>query len=100
MNLDDNLPYSVTNSTAGTRWTQDMGDVVPATLNATNSGLFQIFTQNTVGETYFLPATRFPFAWDVATNQPQTISSTGVRTLVPDNRWFVYFIYATQNPRP
>jgi hypothetical protein len=46
----------------------------------------------------FLPATRFPFAWDVATNRPEYITSTGTRTLVPSGDYFVYFVYATQNP--
>ena len=45
-----------------------------------------------------MPATRFPFAWDVTTNRPQVINATGTRTLVNDNRWFVYFVYSTQNP--
>ena len=98
-NMDDNLDYTVTNNTSWSPWTQDMWNITAWTLNATNSGLFKIYTQNARWLVNFLPATRFPFAWDVATNRPQTISSTWVRTLVPDNRWFVYFIYATQNPR-
>ena len=97
-NIDDNLEYTVTNSVAGTPWNQDMGDVVPATLNATNSGLFKIFVQSAAGLVSFLPATRFPFAWDTGTNRPETISSIGARITVPDNRWFVYFAYATSNP--
>lgn len=97
--LDDNLPYTITNdSTPTDAWQQNLGEITPASLNATNSGLFKVFTQNANGDVIFLPATRFPFAWNVATNRPETISSSGVRTLVTDNRWFVYFAYSTQNP--
>lgn len=97
-NIDDNLEYTITNSVAGTPWNQDMGDVVPTTLNATNSGLFKIFVQNAAGLVSFLPATRFPFAWNTGSNRPETITSIGARIIVPDNRWFVYFAYATSNP--
>jgi len=45
-----------------------------------------------------LSATRFPFDWDSGTNIPQYITSTGVRTAVTANYYFVYFVYATQNP--
>lgn len=97
-NVDDNLEYTVTNSAAGTPWTQDMGETTPASLNATNAGLFKVFTQDAAGLVSFLPATRFPFAWNTASNRPELISAIGVRTEVTDNRWFVYFVYATQNP--
>ncbi|MEI6529684.1 MAG: hypothetical protein WCN88_04830 [Candidatus Falkowbacteria bacterium] len=96
--LDDNLTYTVTNNTTGNPFTQDLGNITPASLNATNSALFKIFTQNAAGEVSFLPATRFPFAWNVASNRPEVISQIGSRTVVTDNRWFVYFIYSTQNP--
>ena len=99
-NLDDNLPYTITNSTSQALWNQDLGNTTPASLNATNAGLFEIFVQNASSEVYFLPATRFPFAWDEASNRPQIINSVGTRIVVTDNRWFVYFIYATQNPKP
>ena len=96
---DENLAYTVTNDSTPTNpWEQDMGNVTPATLNATNSGLFKIFIQDASNNVSFLPATRFPFAWDVTTNRPQVINATGNRTLVNDNRWFVYFVYSTQNP--
>lgn len=97
-NIDDNLEYTVTNSVAGTPWNQDMGDIVPATLNATNSGLFKVFVQDAGGLTSFLPATRFPFAWNSGSNRPEVVSGTGVRTVVTDNRWFVYFVYSSPNP--
>jgi hypothetical protein len=97
--LDDNLHYTITNDSTPTAPRQQvLWETTPANLSATNSWLFKVFTQNAIREVSFLPATRFPFAWDVATNRPQTISTTWVRTLVPDNRWFVYFAYSTQNP--
>jgi hypothetical protein len=98
-NLDDNLEYTVTNDSTPTNpWEQDMGDIVPATLNGTNGGQFKTFVQNAGGLLSFLPATRFPFAWDTGTNRPEYITSTGVRTLVPGGDYFVYFVYGTQNP--
>ena len=98
-NVDDNLEYSITNDTSGTAWHQDLGNTTPASLNATNSALFSIFTQDAGGLVTFLPATRFPFAWNATSNRPEIISATGTRTVVTDNRWFVYFVYSTQNPR-
>jgi hypothetical protein len=97
-NSDENLSYTVTNSTAGTPWTQDLGNITPASLKATNSALFKIFKQDAGGLLSFLPATRFPFAWNTVSNRPEIIGITGTRTVVTDNRWFVYFIYATPNP--
>jgi hypothetical protein len=97
-NVDDNLEYTVTNLTGGLAFQQDLGETNAASLNATNSALFKVFRQDAAGLVSFLPATRFQFAWDTATNRPQFITATGTRTLVTDNRWFVYFIYATQNP--
>jgi hypothetical protein len=97
-NVDDNLEYTVTNSTAGTAFTQDLGNTTAASLNATNSALFQVFTQDSSSRVSFLPATRFPFAWNSGTNLPQYITSTGTRTSVTSTNFFVYFVYATQNP--
>jgi hypothetical protein len=95
---DDGLEYTSKNSTDGLKFSQDLGHLTSATLNATNSGLFQIRIQ-VGGLAEVLPATRFPFAWDVATNRPQYITTAGVRTLVTDNRWFVYYLYQIQDPR-
>jgi len=95
---DDGLEYTSKNSTDGLKFSQDLGHLTSATLNATNSGLFQIRIQSG-GLADVLPATRFPFAWDIATNRPQYITGAGVRTLVTDNRWFVYYLYQIQDPR-
>jgi hypothetical protein len=48
---------------------------------------------------YVLPATRFPFAWDTGTNRPEYITTTGVRTLVSNLNYFVYYVYSIQDPR-
>jgi hypothetical protein len=96
--IDDNLPYTITNDTSGNPWSQDLGNTTPASLNATNSALFEIFVQDGSGNVSFLPATRFPFDWDSGTNKPNFITSTGTRTPVTDKNWFVYYIYSTQNP--
>jgi hypothetical protein len=97
-NVDDNLEYTVTNSTGGAIWQQDLGNTTPASLKATNSALFKIFTQDAGGLISFLPATRFPFPWDAGTNQPQFIAATGTRTAITNGNFMVAFIYATQNP--
>lgn len=96
-NTDDNLEYTVTNSTAGTAWTQDLGNTTAASLNATNSSQFKIFVQDAGSLVSFLPATRFPFPWDSGTNVPQYITSTGTRTAVTNQRFMVTFVYSTQN---
>ena len=99
-NVDDNLPYTITNTgTPANPWEQDLGNITPANLNATNSGMFAIFQQSVGGLFSYLPATRFPFSWNAGTNLPQYIDSTGTAQAVTNNNFFVYFIYATQNPR-
>lgn len=97
-NVEDNLEYTVTNSTAGTAWTQDMG--AGATPNNTNGGLFQLFTQNAAGLVSFTPASRFPFAFNATTNFLEYISSVGVQTTVTSTNFVTVFLYATSNPRP
>ena len=97
-NADENLYYTITNSAAATPWTQVLGELTPASLNATNSALFKVFSQDAGGLLSFLPATRFPFAWNAATNLPQYINGTGVRATPGAGNFFVYFIYSTQNP--
>jgi len=96
-NVDDNLEYTVTNSAAGTPWTQDMGTTTSP--NNTNGGQFQIYSQDTNGLVYFLPASRFPFAFNASTNYAEYISSVGVQTAITHTNFFVCFLYSTQNPR-
>ena len=97
-NVDDNLEYSVTNSMDGFAWTQDMGNTTPASLNATTGGLFRIVSANSLGELSYLPASRFPFDWNTSTNKPNYITALGVRTPVNNDYFFVYFVYAIQDP--
>jgi len=100
-NSDDGLQYTVISDTTPTgKFEQDLGHTTAATLNATNSGLFKIRTNSITGVLDFLPATRFPFAWDTGTNRPEYITSTGVRTLVGEDRFFVYYIYGLQDDAP
>lgn len=99
-NQDDNMPYVITNSTdAVTKFHQNLGHLTAGTLTSLNSALFKVRTNDVNGRLFFLPATRFPFPWDVTTNRPQYITAAGVRTLVSDNRWFVTYVYALQDPR-
>lgn len=98
-NIDDNLTYTVTNGTASTLFTQDLGNTSAASLNATNAGMFEIRTNDVNGVLQVLPATRFPFPWDSATDRPEFITTTGVRTKVSSGNFFVCFLYALQEPR-
>jgi len=95
---DDGLEYTVKNSTDGLKFSQDLGNLSAISLNATNSALFPIRINTAGGLVYTLPATRFPFPWDVATNRPQYITAAGVRTIVTDNRWFITYVYSLQDP--
>jgi len=98
--IDDNLAYTITNDSTPTNdWEQDLGNITPASLNATNSALFQVRYRNGAGLVFFLPATRFPFDWNSGTNVPQWITSTGTRTPVTNTYHFVYFVYITQDPK-
>lgn len=102
-NSDDGLEYTVVNSwnvgntTTNLKFNQDLGTVVSANLNATNSGLYKVRINDAQGRLSFLPATRFPFSWDATTNAPEYITALGVRTLVTDNRWMVNYCYALQD---
>lgn len=99
-NEDDNMPYTVTNSLNPTlKFNQDLGSLTAGSLTSANSALFKIRTNDASGRLFFLPATRYPFPWDTATNRPEYITASGVRTLVTDNRWFVTYVYALQDPR-
>lgn len=98
-NIDDNLFYTITNSTTNTYWNQDLGSNTPASLNSTNSAMLQIRYNDASSLIYTLPATRFPFDWNNVTNIPNYITNTGVRTPVSQNYFFVYFLYALQDSR-
>lgn len=98
-NIDDNLFYTVKNSTGGTlKFSQDLGQTNPALLDSTDSW---IFNRNTSIGGVLVPFawTRYPFSWDTATNRPEYITSAWVRTLVPSWNFFVYYLYALQDPR-
>ena len=98
-NMDDNLEYTVTNGSGSAKFEQILGNTSAGTLNATNSALFEIRTNDAGGLLNILPATRFPFPWDSATNRPEYITTNGTRSLVSSGRFFVTFIYALQEPR-
>jgi len=94
--LDDNIYYTVTSAASGTtKFTQDLGSgLLPAT-----SGKFICITNNAGGLLDKLPATDFPFLWDSGTNTPQYLTVNGTRTAVTANYYFVYYVYALQDPR-
>jgi len=95
-NMDDNLIYTLTNSSSGpAKFTQNLGTgLLPAT-----SGKFMITYNNSATDLRKLLATDFPFSFNNTTNLPEYITSTGIRTTVPNGDFFVYYIYALQDPR-
>lgn len=97
-NSDDCLEYSITNSTDIAEWNQDMGEETPASITSTNAGLFEV-RYDVSGVQYVLEATRFPFVWDTGTDRPQYFDSAGTRTLVPEDNYFVYFLFSIQDKR-
>ena len=98
--LDDNLPFSITNTpTPTTFWQQDLGNNTGVTLNATNSGIFKVRYKGVAGAGVVEAGTRFPFLWDIATNRPQYVNNSGVKTTVTNNNFFVYFVYGIQDGR-
>lgn len=96
-NLDDNLQYTITNSTGGLAWQQDLGETTPANITVSNGALMPIRYQNASSVQFVLPATRFPF--DFTGNVPNYITATGTRTAVDDGYFFVYFITSIQDSR-
>ena len=95
--IDDNLSYTVTNGTGTGKFTQDLGNT--SSILSSNSAIFKIRTNDSAGRLNFLAGTRFPFAWNTVNNKPQYIDSLGNRVDVTNGYFFVYFIYALQDPR-
>jgi len=95
-NIDDNMEYTVTNASSGTvKFTQNLGT---GTLPAT-SGKFICISNDASLRLQKIAATDFPFLWNPTTSIPQYLTSTGVRTDVGANNFFVYYVYALQDPR-
>ena len=94
--IDNNFSYTLTNAASGTaKFTQDLGSgLLPAT-----SGKFITITNNASLVLDKIPATDFPFLWNSGTNTPEYLTQLGVRTAVTNNYFFVYYVYALQDPR-
>jgi hypothetical protein len=97
--MDDNFLYTITNGLGAGKFTQDMGELNAALLTISNGGIFKVRTQDAGGLLDSLVGTRFPFAWNSGSNRPEYITATGVRTLVANTDFFVYYIYGIQDPR-
>jgi hypothetical protein len=96
--LNDNLQFTVTNGTGSALWEQDLGNVTPALLTSSNSGLFYIRYQTAAGLTDTFIATRYPFSFS-AGNLIEYITATGTR-IVPTSTNFVnWFVYVINDPR-
>ena len=99
-NSDDGLEYTVIHSTTPTaKFNQNLGLQTTTGLNATNSALFKIRTNDNLGRVSFLPATRFPFPFSSSTNIPQYITELGVRIEVASLRWMVVYAYSLQDDK-
>jgi len=94
--LDDNIQYTLTNASTGSvKFTQNLGTgLLPAT-----SGKFICISNNSSGLLEKIPATDFPFLWNSGTNTPEYLTVNGTRTGVTANHFFVYYVYALQDPR-
>lgn len=94
--LDDNIYYTLTNAASGTtKFTQNLGSgLLPAT-----SGKFITISNDAGGLLQKIPATDFPFLWNATTNTPEYLTVNGTRTGVTANYFFVYYVYALQDPR-
>jgi len=94
--LDDNIYYTVTNAASGSvKFTQNLGTgLLPAT-----SGKFICISNSASGLLEKIPATDFPFLWNSGTNTPEYLTVNGTRTAVTANNYFVYYVYALQDPR-
>jgi len=91
---DDGLEWTVTNTATPVNYfEQNMGTLTAGTLTSTKSGLFKIRTNSAAGLLDFLPATRFPFLWNTGNNRPRYLTTTGVATDVPDDNFFIYYVY-------
>lgn len=98
--MDDNLPFSVTNTaTPTTFWQQNLGSNTALLLNSTNSAILKTRYKGGAGVGVVEDGTRYPFLWDIATNKPQYVNSSGVKTLVSNGYFFVYFVYGIPDGR-
>jgi hypothetical protein len=98
-NVDDNLGYTILNTTSPGDFCQDLGEITPANITTANGARFKVRSNDGAGRLTILPATRFPFPWNSGSNRPEYITTTGVRTLVSNNYFFVVYLYAFQDPR-
>lgn len=98
-NIDDNLPYTVTNSTGWWKFQQDMWNTTPANITISNSWIFWVRYKGAWWIPIIEAGTRFPFLWDTVTNRPQYINGAWVKQLVASWNFFVYFVYWLQDPR-
>lgn len=99
--LDDNLLYTVTNSTGGLTFQQDMGDVTVSTTspNNTNAGIFPVVYLNSTGVGTMATGTRFPFLFHPSSNNPQYYTAAGALISVNSSNFFNVFIYSIQDVR-
>lgn len=98
--MDDNLYYSVTNSTNAISWNQDCGNTSAASMTISNSGIFPVRYKGTGGLPVITTSNgRFPFLWNSGSNRPEYVNTSGDRVVVPDDNYFVYFLYSIQDPR-
>jgi hypothetical protein len=96
-NMDDNLPYTVVNSTTPADFNQDLGEQTAANITTANAGVFDITYNAPDGTLTVIAGTRFPFHFigDI----PQVISAGGVIAPVSPNYFFNYYLYSFQDPR-
>lgn len=94
---DDNLQYTITNSTTPANFSQDLGNITAASITTTNGAVMDITYNAPDGTLTIIDGTRFAF--HAIASVPQIITAGGVITPVSNGYFFNYYIYSFQDPR-
>jgi len=75
-NMDDNLYYTVNNTTTPTvKWDQDLGNTNASLLTTTTGGIYNLRYSDSNGSNR-VTGSRFPFLWNSGSDIPQYIDGT------------------------
>ena len=99
--MDDNLLERISNTHPNSpvnKWEQNLGQTDKTGLTSSLSAILNIRYKGAT-EAELVTGTRFPFLWNSQNNKPQYVNTSGARTDVTANYFFVYYVYGIFDPR-
>jgi len=90
---DESIKHDIVNGVGAAEFEQDLGPIIAANVTVSNGAVMDIVSWD--GTKWIRDAgTRFPFLFN-GSNQPQYVTSGGVKTAVTEDNFFAYYIVAT-----